>query len=530
MKRPNFPSVLAIFITNLLCLCSVMSSSLSRSYIGAIDQGTSSTRFMIFNEKGEVVSVDQVEHTQIYPEPGWVEHNPKEIWANTEKVIQKALKKKKIKLSQLAAVGITNQRETTVVWNKLTGEPYYNAIVWNDVRTSAICDQLEKGGKGGIDRFREKTGLPIAPYFSGTKLKWILENCPEAKEAAERGEACFGTIDSWLIWNLSKGKHHITDVTNACRTLLMDIDTLQWDDDQIEAFSIPKSMLPEIRSSCEVYCEGEGVLAGVPIAGILGDQQAALFGQACTRPGMAKSTYGTGAFILMNTGTEKVPSKSGLLTTVGYKLGEEAPVYALEGSVAYCGSLIQWLRDNLQMFKDASETESIAQTVEDNGGMYLVPAFSGLFAPYWRKDARGVVAGLTAFNTKAHFVRAALEAAAFQVWKVLQAMEIDSGVKVNLLKVDGGMTANELVMQFQSDLIRVGVVRPMVPETTCLGAAYAAGLAVGFFNSLDQINENWQLSKSWDPLMPQEKAQQYIEGWEKAVERTLGWEGLPPSS
>lgn len=480
---------------------------------------------MVFNEQGEVVSIEQMEHDQIYPKPGWVEHNPNQIWENTEKCIKKALKKGKLKPTDLAAIGITNQRETTVVWNKHTGEPYYNAIVWNDIRTAEICSELEKGSSKGIDRFRGKTGLPIAPYFSATKLKWIFDHFPEAKAAAETGDALFGTMDCFLAWKLSGGTRHLTDVTNACRTLLLDLDTLDWDEGQLAALGVPRACLPEIVPSSKVLFEcaaGTG-LEGVPLAGILGDQQAALFGQACFAPGEAKATYGTGAFVLMNTGAKKVASRSGLLTTVAYQLDGQAAVYALEGSVAYCGSLIQWLRDNLGLIGSAAETEALAASVPDTGGMYLVPAFSGLFAPRWRKDARGVAAGLTAFNTRAHFVRAALEAAAFQVYEVMGAMEKDSGVKVSALKVDGGMTANALVMQFQADLIRASVTRPRVPETTALGAAYAAGLAVSLFPGLEQITANWQLSKHWEPEASEDAITAKVRGWEKAVERTLGW-------
>jgi glycerol kinase len=493
-------------------------------YVGAIDQGTTSTRFMIFDHSGKVVGVDQREHEQIYPKPGWVEHDPKEIMTRTGEVIDACLKKSGIKASDLAAVGITNQRETTVVWNRKTGEPVYNALVWQDTRTQDIVTELSKDG--GQDRFRERTGLPLATYFSGTKVKWVLDNVEGARAAAEAGDLAFGNIDTWVIWNITGGTdggRHVTDVSNASRTMLMNLETLDWDEGQLQAFGIPRSMLPEIRPSSEVYGTAKGTLAGIPVAGDLGDQQAATFGQAAYDVGDAKNTYGTGNFMLLNTGTDIVPSKSGLLTTLGWKLGDQPAIYCLEGSIAITGALVQWLRDNLGMIKTSAEVEELAKTVEDNGGMYFVPAFSGLFAPYWRGDARGVIAGLTRYVNKGHFARAALEATAWQTREVLDAMEADSGVRLKELKVDGGMVYNDLLMQFQADVLGVPVIRPQVAETTALGAAYAAGLAVGFWNSYDDLRQNWGKDKEWSPKMDAAERDREYGLWKKAVTRTFDW-------
>jgi glycerol kinase len=493
-------------------------------YVGAIDQGTTSTRFMIFDHSGKVVGVDQREHEQIYPKPGWVEHDPKEIMTRTGEVIDAALKKAGIKASDLAAVGITNQRETTVVWNRKTGEPVYNALVWQDTRTQDIVTELSKDG--GQDRFREKTGLPLATYFSGTKVKWVLDNVEGARAKAEAGDLAFGNIDTWVIWNITGGTdggRHVTDVSNASRTMLMNLETLDWDEGQLQAFGIPRSMLPEIRPSSEEYGTAKGTLAGIPVAGDLGDQQAATFGQAAYDVGDAKNTYGTGNFMLLNTGTDIVPSKSGLLTTLGWKLGDQPAIYCLEGSIAITGALVQWLRDNLGLIKTSAEVEDLAKTVEDNGGTYFVPAFSGLFAPYWRGDARGVIAGLTRYVNKGHIARAALEATAWQTREVLDAMEADSGVKLKELKVDGGMVYNDLLMQFQADVLGVPVIRPMVAETTALGAAYAAGLAVGFWNSYEDLRQNWGKDKDWSPKMDAAEREREYGQWKKAVTRTFDW-------
>ncbi len=493
-------------------------------YIAAIDQGTTSTRCMVFDRTGRVISVEQREHQQIYPRAGWVEHDPLEIWTRTQEVILGALRKLDLVPTDLAAVGITNQRETTVVWNRLTGRPYYNAIVWQDTRTDTICDEMAK--EGGQDRFREKVGLPLATYFSGPKIRWMLENVPGLREAAERGDALFGNIDTWLVWNLTGGTHgglHITDVTNASRTMLMNLYTLDWDESILADMGIPRGMLPEIRSSSEVYAGASAGLSGVPVAGILGDQQAAVFGQACYDPGDAKNTYGTGCFMLLNTGTEPVQSKYGLLTTLGYKLGDQPAVYCLEGSIAIAGALVQWLRDNLGMIEKSSDVEQLAHSVEDNGGIYFVPAFSGLFAPYWRSDARGVIVGMTRYVNKGHIARAALESTAYQVREVLDAMEMDSGVRLKMLKVDGGMVYNDLLMQFQADMVNVPVIRPRVSETTSLGAAYAAGLAVGYWKNLDELRANWGKAKEWTPAMEETQRAKLYSGWKKAVERTLNW-------
>jgi glycerol kinase len=493
-------------------------------YILAIDQGTTSTRAMIFNHSGQVLGVKQKEHEQHYPKPGWVEHDPLEIWSSTQFVVQGVLNDYNLTTSDLAAIGITNQRETTLVWDRETGKPYYPAIVWQDTRTDKICNELAKAG--GQDRFREITGLPLATYFSGPKIAWMLENVPGLREQAQAGKAIFGTIDSWLTWNLTGGPMggvHLTDVTNASRTLLMDIQTLDWDEGMLSALDIPRQMLPEIVPSSSVYGTATGVVPGVPVAGILGDQQAALFGQACYDPGEAKNTYGTGCFMLMNTGHEAVPSKCGLLTTVGYKIGDQDVVYALEGSIAITGALVQWLRDNLRMFASSEEIEVLAKTVEDTGGIYFVPAFSGLFAPYWRSDARGVIVGLTRYINRGHIARAALEATAYQTREVLDAMEQDSQVKLRALKVDGGMVVNDLLMQFQADILDVPVIRPVVSETTSLGAAYAAGLAVGFWQDIDSLRKNWLEGKRWSPKMPAEVRQEKFSGWKKAVGRTFDW-------
>ena len=493
-------------------------------YVGAVDQGTTSTRFMIFDHSGQVVAFDQKEHEQIYPKPGWVEHNPNEIWARTQEVINGALAKAGIGASDLAAVGITNQRETTVVWDRRSGKPYYNAIVWQDTRTADMVNELAM--EGGQDRFRAKVGLPLATYFSGPKIAWMLNNVPGLKEAAAAGDAIFGNIDTFVIWWLTGGPEdgvHVTDVSNASRTMLMDLKTLQWDDEILKIMGIPRSMLPTIVPSSQVYGSAKGALNGVPVAGDLGDQQAALVGQTCYSPGEAKNTYGTGCFMLLNTGTEIVPSKSGLLTTLGYKMGDAAPVYCLEGSIAITGALVQWLRDNLGMISRSPEVENLAKTVEDNGGIYFVPAFSGLFAPYWRTDARGAIVGLTRYVNKGHIARAALEATAFQTAEVLEAMEKDSGVKLTALKVDGGMVYNDTLMQFQSDILGVPVVRPRVIETTALGAAYAAGLAVGYWTSTDDISANWGVDKRWHPAMEEDRRAVLYGKWNKAVSRSLGW-------
>jgi glycerol kinase len=496
-------------------------------YVAAIDQGTTSTRCMIFDHSGRVVSVDQKEHEQIFPKAGWVEHDPEEIWSNTRQVAAGALAKADLTTKDIVAVGITNQRETAVVWDRTTGKPVYNAIVWQDTRTDKICQELESLG-GGQERYREKTGLPLATYFSGPKVRWILDNVDGARTKAEAGDLLFGNMDTWVLWNMTGGVDggvHVTDPTNASRTLLMDLDTLTWDESIAADMKIPVSMLPEIKSSSEVYGQvrERGALAGLPIAGILGDQQAATFGQACLSPGEAKNTYGTGNFVLLNTGTEKVLSNNGLLTTVCYKIGENATVYALEGSIAVTGSLVQWLRDNLGMIGTAAEIEEHARSVEDNGGAYFVPAFSGLFAPYWRSDARGAIVGLTRYVNKGHLARAVLEATAFQSREVIDAMNADSGVELTSLKVDGGMVVNELLMQFQADILGVPVIRPVVAETTALGAAYAAGLAVGFWEGEDDIRENWAQDKQWDPSMDEDQRAREYKNWKKAVTRTLDW-------
>jgi glycerol kinase len=491
-------------------------------YVAALDQGTTSTRCMVFSKEGTVVATEQLEHEQIFPKPGWVEHDPKEIWQRTRQVIEGAAGKAG---GTIKALGITNQRETAVVWDKNTGEPVYNAIVWQDTRTDKICAELE--GEGGQDRFRAKTGLPIATYFSGPKVRWILENVDGAKEKAEAGDLIFGNIDTWCLWNLTGGTDgglHYTDPSNASRTMLMDLSTLDWDDGLCSDIGVPKAMLPAIHSSSEVYGEIKaGPLAGVPIAGILGDQQAATFGQACYDVGEAKNTYGTGNFLLLNTGEELVQSKNGLLTTVGYKIGDEKPIYCLEGSIAITGALVQWMRDNLKMIRDSSEIETLANTVDDNGGAYFVPAFSGLYAPYWKGNARGVIAGLTRYVNAGHLARAVLEATAFQSREVADAMNADSGVDLESLKVDGGMVGNETLMQFQADCLGVPVIRPKVPETTALGAAYAAGLAVGFWENQDDLRKNWIEDKRWEPKMDDDQREELYRYWKKAVTKSFDW-------
>ncbi|MDP1713662.1 MAG: glycerol kinase GlpK [Anaerolineales bacterium] len=528
-----------------------------KQYVAAIDQGTTSTRFIIFDHSGNVIAVDQKEHQQIYPKPGWVEHDALEIWENTKAVIDGALQKASdppsgalqlsVSSDQIAALGVTNQRETTVVWDKNTGKPVFNAIVWQDTRTDAMIAKFAKSG--GQDRFRKKTGLPLATYFSGPKIKWILDHIKGAKDKAKKGELLFGNIDTWLIWNLTG--EHVTDVTNASRTLLMNLKTLDWDKEILKVMGIPRKMLPRIKSSSEIYGYvlpseavvrvGGGVsirekrysttaavsrpdpLKGIPVSGDLGDQQAALFGQTCFKAGEAKNTYGTGCFMLMNTGEKPVHSKAGLLTTLGYKLGNQKAVYALEGSIAITGALIQWLRDNLGLIQSSAEVEALAKSVEDHGGIYFVPAFSGLFAPYWKSDARGVIVGLTRYVNKGHIARAALDATAYQTREVLDAMEKDSGVKLRALKVDGGMVFNEYLMQFQADILNVPVVRTKVAETTALGAAYAAGLAVGFWKNTEELKANWGRDKVWTPKMNTQIRKSLYAGWKKAVTRTFDW-------
>jgi glycerol kinase len=493
-------------------------------YIAAIDQGTTSTRCIIFNQSGDIAGIDQKEHNQIFPKPGWVEHDPLEIWQRTLDVTRNALRKSGSSVSDIVAVGITNQRETTLIWDRKTGQPYYNAIVWQDIRTDAICNQLSKDG--GQDRFREKVGLPLATYFSGCKIKWLLDHVDGLRVAAEKGDAIFGNIDTWLIWNLTggvKGGVHVTDVTNASRTMLMNLHTLDWDDEILQTLEIPHQMLPQIRPSSTIYGYSKEPFENVPVAGVLGDQQAALFGQTCFNPGEAKNTYGTGCFMLLNTGEQMIPSHSGLLTTVGYQLSGKPAVYCLEGSIAITGALVQWMRDNLKMIDQSADIEPLARTVPDNGGIYFVPAFSGLFAPHWRSDARGVIAGMTRFTNRGHVARAVLEATAYQVREVLDAMEKDSGVKLTTLKVDGGMVINDLLMQFQSDILNVPVVRPRVAETTALGAAYAAGLSVGFWSNFDELCQNWGIGREWTPNMPDETRTELYASWKKAVQRTLNW-------
>lgn len=495
-------------------------------YVISIDQGTTSSRAIIFDKSGSIIASGQHEHEQIFPRAGWVEHDPAEIWTNVREVVGAALGKASLQAADIAAVGITNQRETAVVWDKNTGKAVYNAIVWQDTRTQEICDRL--AGDEGADKYKAKVGLPLATYFAGPKVMWILENVEGAREKAEAGDLLMGTMDSWVLWNMTGGPDggvHVTDVTNASRTLMMNLDTLTWNEEIAADMGIPMSMLPEIRSSSELYGKGrpKGMLPGVPVAGILGDQQAATFGQACFEVGMAKNTYGTGNFMLLNTGTEIVPSENGLLTTVCYKIGDQPAVYALEGSVAVSGSLVQWLRDNLKIISSAPEIEQLAATVDDNGGAYFVPAFSGLYAPHWRSDARGALVGLTRFVNGGHIARAALEATAFQTAEVLEAMNADSGVNLTELKVDGGMVANDVLMQFQADVLGVDVVRPKVAETTALGAAYAAGIAVGFWQGEQDVIDNWVEDKRWTPSMDVAERDRLLRNWKKAVTKTLDW-------
>ncbi|MED7925153.1 glycerol kinase GlpK [Nonomuraea sp. LP-02] len=498
-------------------------------FVGAVDQGTTSTRFMIFDREGAEVAKFQFEHEQIMPRAGWVEHNPIEIWTRTAAVIQTTLQRSGLQDSDLAALGLTNQRETTVVWNRRTGRPYYNAIVWQDTRTDEIAAALDRDGRGQV--IRDRTGLRPEAYFSGGKIQWILENVDGVREAAERGEAAFGTTDTWTLWNLTggrKGGVHITDVTNASRTMLMDLDTLDWDDELLSYFGVPRAMLPEIRPSSDPAAYGTtyryGPLGGeVPITAILGDQQAATVGQVCFSPGEAKNTYGTGNFLLLNTGTERVRSESGLLTTVAYKFGDQPAVFALEGSIAVTGSAVQWLRDQLHVINSAAQSETLARQVSDNGGLYFVPAFSGLFAPYWRADARGAIVGLSRYNTSAHLARATLEAICYQSRDVVEAMQRDSGVVLDVLRVDGGVTANALCMQLQSDILGVPVSRPMVAETTALGAAYAAGLAVGYWRDQDELRSHWAEDRRWEPTWSEEQRERGYAGWKKAVTKSFDW-------
>ena len=495
------------------------------SYIGAIDQGTTSTRFIIFDKSGRIVSTAQKPHKQIYPKPGWVEHDPEEIWRNTQSVAAAAMKKRRLRPKDIAAIGITNQRETTIVWNRKTGKPVCNALVWQDTRVADAVAEFQ--AHGGQDRFRKKTGLPLATYFSALKIRWILNNVRGARERAEAGEVLFGTVDSYLVWKLTGGPDggiHVTDVTNASRTQLLSLETLAWDGELLNAFGIPEAILPRICSSSELYETVKlAPIMGVPIAGILGDQQAALFGQTCFKPGEAKNTYGTGCFLLMNTGLRPVPSQHGLLTTVAYKLGKHEAQFALEGSVAIAGALVQWLRDNLGLIAKNSEIEKLARTVEDNGGVYFVPAFSGLYAPYWNTGARGLIAGLTRYANKGHLARAALEATAFQTREVVEAMKADSGIELDVLRVDGGMVENNLLMQFQADILDRLVVRPQTHETTALGACYAAGLAVGFFKDLEELRVHWTAEQTWSPQMKEATRERLYRSWKKAVTRSFDW-------
>lgn len=500
-----------------------------KKYVGAVDQGTTSTRFLIFNHSGDIVAGHQLEHKQIYPQAGYVEHDAMEIWNNTREVIERALARSGIKVEEIASIGVTNQRETTVIWDKTSGKPLRNAIVWQDLRTSAICDELAR--KGGQYRFQKTTGLPLATYFSGPKLKWIFDDQPELLKEALSGNILFGTMDTWIIWNLTGGVNngvHVTDPTNASRTMLMDLKTLNWDEKMLKVFNIPEPILPVIRPSSDPKPYGFTAKSGpfgaeVPVMGDLGDQQAALFGQACFKPGEAKNTYGTGCFLLLNTGNKPVFSKNGLITTLGYKIGDQRAVYALEGSIAVAGALVQWFRDKLGIITSAPEIDIMASKVEDNGGVYFVPAFSGLFAPYWHSDARGLIIGLTHYTGKEHIARAVLEAVDFQAREIFEAMAKDSGIKLTALKVDGGMTASDLLMQFQADILGVNVQRPKVAETTALGAAYAAGLASGFWKNEEELKVNWILSKEWKPKMDADKREKYYKGWKKAVQKSMGW-------
>jgi glycerol kinase len=490
-------------------------------FIGAIDQGTTSTRFLVFDRAGHIVAAAQKEHEQIYPQAGWVEHDPDEIWLRTREVIGEAMEQRGLRLEDLAAIGITNQRETTVLWNRRSGRPVGNAIVWQDTRVADYIPELAR--EGGADRFRAKTGLPLATYFSALKIRWMLEHIPDVREQAEAGEIAFGTIDTFLLWHLTGGLH-LTDCTNASRTQLMDLKTLDWDTELLNAFGIPRAILPEIRSSCELYGEAKlDPVRGVPVAGILGDQQAALAGQTCFAAGEAKNTYGTGCFLLMNTGRDIVQSQHGLLTTVAFQAEGHPATYALEGSVAITGALVQWLRDNLGLISESSEIEALAQQVADNGGVYFVPAFSGLYAPYWKHNARGVIAGLTRYSNKSHIARAVLEAAAFQTREVVEAMEKDSGVRLSVLRTDGGMVENQLLMQFQADILGRTVVRPAVKETTALGAAYAAGLATGFYADVEELRAQWSIDKTWEPRMDSERREKMFAFWKKAVIRSFDW-------
>src|SRR5882762_2339587 len=495
------------------------------SYLGAIDQGTTSTRFIIFDRSGRIVASEQREHQQIYPKPGWVEHDPEEIWRRTQEVIAGALQRRALRASDVDAIGITNQRETTVLWDRKTGRPVYNAIVWQDTRVADSVTEFAR--QGGQDRFRPQTGLPLTTYFSALKIRWMLENIPGAREQAEAGEMLFGNLDTFLVWHLtggSQGGIHVTDVTNASRTQLMNLHTMNWDPNVLSAFGIPTVMLPRVCSSSEVYgTASDRVLQGVAIAGILGDQQAALVGQTCFKPGEAKNTYGTGCFLLMNVGSQPVPSHCGLLTTLAYKMGDQPAVYALEGSIAITGALVQWVRDNLGLIEKSSDIETLANSVTDNGGVYFVPAFSGLYAPYWKDSARGVIAGLTRYAAKGHLARAVLEATAFQTREVLEAMERDSGIKLDSLRTDGGMVENNLLMQFQADILNKPVVRPIIKETTALGAAYAAGLAVGFYKNMDDLRANWSVDHTWHPNLEDEAREKMYRLWKKAVTRSFDW-------
>jgi len=494
-------------------------------YVGAIDQGTTSTRFIVFDRGGNIITSVQMEHRQIFPKPGWVEHDPMEIWQNTQEVAGAALARAGLGATDLAAVGITNQRETTILWDRRSGKPLHNALVWQDTRVDQLVAQYAKDG--GPNRFRAKTGLPLASYFSGLKLQWLLDSVPGARAKAQSGDILFGNIDTWLLWNLtggSAGGLHITDVTNASRTQLMNLATLDWDAGLLEELLIPRAVLPRIVASSEVYGEAKTpALAGVPIAGILGDQQAALVGQACFRPGEAKNTYGTGCFLLMNTGEKPIASTAGLVTTVAYQMAQEKACYALEGSIAVTGALVQWLRDNLGLIGSSNEVEKLAGEVEDNGGVYFVPAFSGLYAPHWNERARGTIMGLTRYVTRSHIGRAVLEATAYQTREVLGAMEKDSSIRIPELRVDGGMVGNELLMQFQADILDIPVVRPKITETTALGAAYAAGLAVGYWRNRDDLVSNWAVDKRWKPQMPQPRRSALYGSWQKAVARSLDW-------
>lgn len=495
------------------------------AYLGAIDQGTTSTRFIVFDRSGRIVSEARKEHMQIFPRPGWVEHDPEEIWRCTQEVIDEGMRAKGLSPRNLAAIGITNQRETTVVWNRKTGRPVHNALVWQDTRVEDAVAEFSRNG--GQDRFREKTGLPLATYFSGLKIRWLLKNVQGAREAAQAGDLLFGNVDSFLVWKLTGGPGtgiHVTDVTNASRTQLFNLRTLTWDEEMLKVYGIPEKMLPKIASSSEVYGQAQlDSIKDVSIAGILGDQQAALVGQTCFKAGEAKNTYGTGCFMLENTGTELVHSKFGLLTTVAYKLGDQPAQYALEGSIAVTGALVQWLRDNLGLIQKSADIEPLARTVTDNGGVYFVPAFSGLYAPYWKTSARGVIVGLTGFAHKGHLARAVLEATAFQTREVLEAMEKDSQIRLKVLRTDGGMVENDLLMQFQSDILNLPVVRPAIKETTALGAAYAAGLAVGFYRDIDELRANWAVDRTWNPNMDEKTRNGFYKSWKKAVARSFDW-------